>query len=307
MNKEIIIAIISASATILAALIASLRSIYSQQKKKNEELELSNKEKNENDIPIIYRLNFINSIRLLAKGFVKVFIPLFIIIIFVISIFQLITIKKITKSISTQYADNFSNNMRSINNLIRETKDSLLILCDVPAYGHFSNPEYYKEYKAILTDKIEPIGKIQIKMISYTRSMRDSLAKDQLKIKTEEDLIKMKNEDKRYKNFFKNWNANLIEPKTVNEFYKILADGHLDMQRILSKANVKLFEAKAAHPIFFWIRDNQEAIFSFYNYGDKPHEVSFKTIDSRLLTIFYEIAQEIEKHSQELKYETLLP
>lgn len=50
---------------------------------------------------------------------------------------------EISESISTKYVGNFPYNMDEMVKLIPKTEKSLTIICDVPAFGHFSKPRSF--------------------------------------------------------------------------------------------------------------------------------------------------------------------
>jgi hypothetical protein len=59
----------------------------------------------------------------------------------------------------------------------------------------------------------------------------------------------------------------------------------------LSAAGVRVHRTiSITLPIFMWMRDGDEAIFSMYNLGDRAREVSLVTKDRSLITMLDEIA-----------------
>ena len=52
---------------------------------------------------------------------------------------------------------------------------------------------------------------------------------------------------------------------------------------------------KTELPIFMWIADDKEAIFSFHTYGQDAREHSFKTTDPRFIARLKEIKDELKR------------
>lgn len=197
-------------------------------------------------------------------------------------------IKDIAGSISTKYVGTFPDNMEAINKLISSTKRSLLIVVDVPAYGHFSNPMAHNDYRHDIEHLVTPIGKTDVKIVCYTEAARRRNMEKQFRIKTIEQIRQKES----YKRFFDYWKTAKPQPSTKDEFYDLLTSENNELLTRLRALNVPIHETTNDLPVFIWLSDEREAIFSFYNYGDTPREVSFQTNDQKLINVLQEIAKE---------------
>lgn len=234
----------------------------------------------------------------LKKGWpflIKVIGPSLTIIALLLSIYQLYQadktekeIKGISESISTRYVDTFPRNMPEITNLIGTTKNSLLIVTDVAAYAQYSGPGAFDEYNSVLHRLASPDKKIDIKLLCYDSETESVYREKQFGIKNEEEFKKLQDTE-----MYKAWirhRGGKNPPQSVKDFYDLLHERNRTFLNDLSDRNVKIKVTKKELPVFLWIVDGKEAIFSFYNYGKSPREVSFRTIDQNLIKKLQEIA-----------------
>jgi hypothetical protein len=202
-------------------------------------------------------------------------------------------IKEVAGSISTQYVDTFPANMPAIIDLIERTNSSLLVVTDAPAYGHFSNPSAFEQYRRRLEALASPDKKVKIRLLSYDDPTIISSAKNQFGQIDIQQVRKMGS----YNTYFAFW-KNKPQPKTVEDFYDLIKENNNKFRQELAEYNVEISETQKPLPVFLWMRDEKEAILSFYNYGQSPREVSFRTNDQSLIKILNEIADGAFKDSK---------
>src|ERR1700710_1792791 len=89
------------------------------------------------------------------------------------------TAHDITSSLSTRYVGYFPDNMEEVIKLISGTKRQLIIICDVPAYGHFSNPYGFAEYDHAIRKLLIPSSRPKITLITYNKERRFLNSKNQ--------------------------------------------------------------------------------------------------------------------------------
>ena len=196
----------------------------------------------------------------------------------------------ISESISTRYVGNFPDNMNEMIKLIPTTQKRLIIVCDVPAFGHFSNPEGFRQYNLALQTLLNRTSKKpEITLVNYDLKRRLNNSANQFKMPVHE-LRKSES----YKNYFNYWGDDRKEPKVENleDFCSWLDMRHRRFQDDLEEKGVRVYETSKDLRAFIWIVDDREAIFSFYNYGSENREVSFRTNDKRLIESLTLIAKE---------------
>ncbi|MBS1731874.1 MAG: hypothetical protein JST02_01135 [Bacteroidetes bacterium] len=203
---------------------------------------------------------------------------------------------QISESISTKYVGNFPHNMDEMVRLIPKTEKSLTIICDVPAFGHFSNPEVFDQYNLAIIGLLTRSRKPQINMVTYDENRRLKNSMNQFKMPFSE----LKSTST-YREYFERW-PDREDPNitTLEDFCKWLDERHVNFQYELKDKGAKVYESQIDLRAFVWIIDEKEAIFSFYNYGSENREVSFRTNDKKLIRSLLLISKESQENSTPL-------
>ncbi len=212
------------------------------------------------------------------------------------------TVQKIKNAVSTQYVGTFPGNMKAITEILSQTRKSLIIVTDVPAYGCYSNPEDHQKYRQILENLAKPDGGIKIRMVFYSKHKRHESDKDQFANETFDKIKKRST----YKHFFEYWKGKKVEPRDTLGFYKMLNQENTDFEDRFSKFPVDIYYTSKDLPVFMWLRDSTEVVFSFRNYGVAPREVSFSSRDRDVIDVLLKIAdvplQESQKYPDTTEY-----
>lgn len=205
-------------------------------------------------------------------------------------------VRKIADSVSTQYVDVFPQNMPKIEELINRTESSLTIITDVAAYGHFSSPSNSDKYRRALEALNAPDRNIRIEILCYDSPTGTNKLREQFAITDFQQYRKEREETfTTYARWHQGW-----EPQNPEELYTAIIQAGEDMlKRLGSNATTRIVRTSADLPLFMWIRDDKEAIFSLHNYGQSPREDSFRTTDGRFIARLKDIAKaefERKKH-----------
>jgi hypothetical protein len=202
-------------------------------------------------------------------------------------------IKQISDSVSTKYIGVFPENMNSINDLIASTHKDLWIIADVPAYGGFSTPSQYQQYiqgiKELAIRSGQPQG---VRILTWDSKTRRESFNHLFGDRTIEQL----REFDIYKKYFQYWKKK-AQPKTLDDFYNVVESENYEFQRRVSEMGTDINETSTRLPVFLWLSDDKEAIFSFYYYGGNGREVSFRTTDPKLIQVLRELAVDLFRES----------
>jgi len=236
--------------------------------------------------------------------------PFFTVVGLVLSLFQVyqanedskdnqLQMKEILSKMSTKNIGEFPSNLNKINLLMENAKDSIHILADVPAYGQFSSPDDYLKYKRFLEGINPNSGKrVNVKMVTYGQLKRVQKIKEQFsynKINYEElplnSTLKKKIDNYFETLFIKRQNEkfDLVDYK----LYEYLESINNNLVKTLQEETTIDYSEENSEnfPMFIWIRDGEEAIFSLINYPSNTTEVAFETIDKSLVTMLEKIFQ----------------
>jgi hypothetical protein len=218
---------------------------------------------------------------------------------------------------STKYVDVFPDNMLEINKLLEDrVQQSLTVVVDIAAYAHFSSPSESGRYVEALT-KLSRKG-IKIKFICYDPKTAQSYLKKQFGW---EELVKKNHgsEAEAWKRFTENNSEKVTAyknmhqsdmPQSMDDLVNQITNAGDELLTMLKQRGAEIKETSNDLPIFMWVGDNSEAIFSLHTYGQDPREHSFKTSDhafiERLNDIYAEAATakaEASTQSQPCKQE----
>lgn len=198
-------------------------------------------------------------------------------------------IEEITESVSTHYVDVFPQNIDAIVELMDNTKERLLIMTDIAGYGHFSSPSLWRKYNAKIKDLLEK--KIELDITIYSQSKATQSLRNQFGPDTQfEEIAKSSS----FATYFKHF-PGLTQPKTTEEFLQMRVKAQEDVFDRLQALGAPLSRTESFVPVFMWIRDGREAIFSFHTQGIGAREVSFRTQDKRLIDTLNLIADSVKK------------
>ena len=181
-------------------------------------------------------------------------------------------IREIAEAISTQYVGTFPDNLEPIAQLVASTRQSLWIVSDVPAYGHFSQPRAHAAYRGAIEDFLTPQGNKELRILNHNGAARRTFAKEQIVV---DDVEGLQTRDA-YNRYYPFWPTR-AEPIDLDGFFGGLEAANIQFLRRLRQLGIEAYETttKTPLPVFVWLSDDRHAIFSFFNYGANAREVSF--------------------------------
>ncbi|HYP05179.1 MAG TPA: hypothetical protein VER03_03010 [Bryobacteraceae bacterium] len=184
----------------------------------------------------------------------------------------------IARGISTRYLSEFPEDVADITQFVGETRRTLDIVVDFSAYGSWSSPARFDDYKQALM-KLGRNGK-QVRMYIYDSDTAKQELEKQLKV-TEEQF---KNEivGKAKWNAYFAFHAKAKRPDRSEEWYRILNEEEEGCLQELQDARIHVVRRPGPFPIFFWLRDDEQAIFTFPTFDPKdPNETRSVAFFSR--------------------------
>jgi uncharacterized protein YqiB (DUF1249 family) len=198
--------------------------------------------------------------------------------------------ENLSDTVQTRAIGHFPENLRAIVELIENTKKRLVIATDVASYGHLSNPDECARYHAALVARAA--SSVSIEIIAYSGDRADAERRWQFTdyVKKGEDGFRELVAEERWKRFAaKN---RIVNVKNCDDIFKALAYGDVKFRYGISQTStVKVFDLPDpvdTLPVFFWLRDGEEAIFSLFTVGENVREISFRTIDQSITDILSE-------------------
>lgn len=198
---------------------------------------------------------------------------------------------EIHRSVSTRYIGTFPSYLPEIAATVQDAKDELIIFCDFPAYGCFSDPSGWLRYRhAIERQLLEK--KVRVDLICLSDIARHKMAEkyydqswlDQKRISDSKFVEKIA----RYlKVCGVNDNPNTITSLTLTKHLE--TDDTEALLRTFRGAHIT--QVAEYVPLYFWISDRKQAIFAFPGFADLSIEHGFATTDTKLLNAFLEVKE----------------
>lgn len=206
----------------------------------------------------------------------------------VLCVLEGVQLKAMSEMNATYFAGTLPSNIKEINDLIARTTRRLDVLVDFPAYGCFSDPDRYEDYKRKVLDVHR--GNRQVRLCAYNKAQAEFATKAQFNSEASESIQKRPS--------FAAWVRSShggVAPKTKDEFVEFLLQDDDHFSEELSRAGLGISRTiTSAPPLYVWLRDGEEAIFSFYNV-DGADESSFRTTNKELISILEKIFAQYQK------------
>lgn len=204
----------------------------------------------------------------------------------------LANLRVVQSSISTQYLGEFPRFLKDIVDLVKDARHSLVIFCDYPGYGAFSDPPMALEYQQAIQRQKQ--ANVNIDFTCLDAKTRKKNISDQFGGQDWVDWAT--DEEKRNKvlRFLRDRNHPNPQNATITELIDYL---HALDQRLLDEPHLKHAKEIVLHmPIYFWIADKQKAIFTIPTVG-RSFEHGFLTSDHALIQALLEMYERYKKAS----------
>jgi hypothetical protein len=202
----------------------------------------------------------------------------------------LANLRAVQSSISTQYLGKFPRFLKDIVDLVNGARNTLVIFCDYPGYGEFSDPAKALEYQQAIERQKQ--ANVNIDFTCLDAATRKKNISDQFA--GQEWIDWAKHEEKREKVLRFLHNRGYANPETAT-ITQVIDELHALDERFLSEPYLKPVRQIVLHmPIYFWIADEQKAIFTIPTVG-RSFEHGFLTSDHALIQALLEMYERYKK------------
>lgn len=210
-------------------------------------------------------------------------------------------IDEVKRSLSTRYIGQYPEYLSQIVALIKGAREQIVIFCDCPAYGRFSDPNGWLEYRQEIERKdrqrvhisitcLNKKSRSQFNREQFAREMKDwdqwkqtAVAKERIK-----ELLDYHAPSK------------TIETLSADGFQDLLeeADSHM-LRETFARAEKR--DTGSYMPVYFWIVDRDRAIFSIPSFHEETTEYGFITSDQQLISAFTEVLRRYHREESPLE------
>jgi hypothetical protein len=215
-----------------------------------------------------------------AKDWMEVVTFILAIIAIVFAVVQFSDSRHLLEETSTKYIGSFPDNMDDINSLLDRSHQELLVLVDYPGYGLYSKPDKFEDYikKIIKLRQTTPLQRVR--MLIYSSRVQEMKFKQEQFEKESWEKIKA---DPRFKALFGTYHIEMETPKTYDSFINSILTLQAQTEKKLCNNGVEIEHIDQSSAIFFWLEDENSAVFAINNRAGANRELSFNTRDGKLI------------------------
>ena len=218
-----------------------------------------------------------------------------------LALWQTRDLKNIRDSLSTRYLGGLSDYYPQLIEQIQKAKKSIDILCDFPAYGCFTHPDFWLAYHDELKKK--RINKIHVHITCQDEEFRDKADVEffrEISRDWSEWSVKTKNRERlqRFLDCISYENLN-IDQLSESKFYELIKETDILMFKDCFTGKGNVSEVKALIRLDYWILDGDRAIFAFTNYTHGSSRSGFFTTDQKLISALKDIGDSFTASAEE--------
>lgn len=184
----------------------------------------------------------------------------------------------IAGSMSTRYIGVFPKNLEDILEVVDLADRELLVMADFVDYGHYSNPRGYEKFAERIKEARD--RGVEVKLLVYDRIQATKALEEQFP----EGKWATEKESPEHRHFVSVY-PGIVPPDSHEEFLHLLRrkGRELDGQLLDKKVEIRVLPDQ--QQLFFWLEDDEDAVFSFENIGEGD-PLCFRTRDAKIIEIF---------------------
>lgn len=203
------------------------------------------------------------------------------------------SLQRIQESLSTRYLGGLSDFYPVVIEKIKGAEEAIEVLCDFPAYGCFTNPDLWVDYRYVLSKK-KANEKVRIELVCQDAEFRRRADVEFFKEAKDDwgEWLTKPAVRKRLSNFLDRMsyeNKNIGELQLSTLYGLLRKADELTMKECFEREG-GIREVEAIVRLDFWVFDGREAIFAFTNYAHGSSRAGFFTTDPRLINALRDIA-----------------
>jgi|ERR1043166_821657 hypothetical protein len=192
------------------------------------------------------------------------------------------------RELPTRYIGQFPDYLQEIVNLFDKAEREIVAFCDFPAYGSFTSPKKFLKYRQKLEQKLADNLPVQLTCLDKSGRMKVT-RKQFLRKPWNQWTADPQNKDQ-LEWFLKHHDKDT--KVSEEEFISLLEEDDGGMLQIMRGAGAKVFEVNKDMPLYYWVVDNQEAIFAIIVLSERAVEYGFRTSDQKLINALNEMRQQ---------------
>ena len=192
----------------------------------------------------------------------------------------------IKESLSTRYLGEFPRYFDKIVEVISKAEKRIIILCDYPGYGSFSDRKNWLRYKHTIEQKLQ--DGVKIELTCFNETLRRTSLDEQFFDSNEWDNWKLVPDNVKLLEELLKWHKGSppVSDLLWEQCSDLLAREEQDaLTQTFQTAEIKQIDTYA--PLYFWIADEKRAVFAIASVSNK--EYGFFTIDRQIISALIEM------------------
>lgn len=203
--------------------------------------------------------------------------------------------RETAEALSTKFIGEFPNYNKNIAKLVSQARKKVDLFYDVPGYGLVSDHDSAVDIIREVVTKIRKDNEVSVSISVYTSRMIKKVIFEQLSDVNFDEWKKSESVRPKVIQFLKNYADGIsLSELTMESYIEYSAKEH---ERILNTdfkgAEINLIDELI--PIYFWMIDEEQAIFSIPSYSEGISEHGFMTKDNPLISALTKMKERYSK------------
>lgn len=214
----------------------------------------------------------------------------------------------ISQALSTRYLGGFPEYFMPVADLIKKAEKEVVFVCTFPCNGVYSYPQGWIAIRHAVEEFLSPHRDTKIHFVFSTNQVRSDYLRSQFKGADENweewsqaEANKRKLDDfvGRLSDIDETHSSSKTSPLSKDTFFSLLDKAALEdiafFRRLVRNGRGSVTEIAHRPPIYAWVADRKEAVFSIPATTRMYEATAFTTIDTRLLSGLQSIFEEYTK------------
>ncbi len=184
----------------------------------------------------------------------------------------------IAASMSTRYIGIFPKDMEDIIEVVNIADRQLIVMADFVDYGHYSNPKEHEEFMERINEARD--RGVDVRFLVYGKDPATTALKQQFPA----EQWNREKAGPQFDHFFSIYRG-IRRPDSHEEFLNILRRKEREATSQLLDKGVGIRLLPNQEKLFFWLEDDEDAVFSFENIGTEE-PLCFRTRDAKIIETF---------------------
>jgi hypothetical protein len=195
--------------------------------------------------------------------------------------------KQLAEQTTTGYVGMFPVNMKHIITMFQRAQKKIVVFTDFAGYGSYTDPDTYSNYQQGLLAAVGRSRDLRVTLFAYNAPLRNQILRTQFDHSKFDARVFLGGIDEKLDRYVARKKSRGIIISDYEGFIAQMLADETDYFRVFqTEERIDCFDLTEIVPIYLWMIDDNECIFSFENEPEKGTDFSFRTRDGRLIDYF---------------------